>query len=314
MYEVQGENPPVDCWTAILKYRRFCALAEFVTLTVVIPRFGDYTQPISSLHTMAEQPVERQQPRDVKLPTFWPSRAAAWFQLAESRFRLKGIDDTQAKYDHLLSSLGDDVITDVLDVIERAGRDDDPYEFLKERLLETHSLSNFEKLDLLFKCEPLGSRKPSQLLASMLQFCPEGTEDGVYFHYLFLQRLPATLRAMLGDVEEGDPRALAARADRLLALNPAQNFAVASVAVPSAEDGDIVASVASNRGQQSRRRGGGNSARGNNRPAAPAGGGGGNKKVTPVNLAQQSSGLCYYHWTYGEKASSCKEPCSWQGN
>jgi len=36
--------------------------------------------------------------------------------------------------------------------------------------------------------------------------------------------------------------------------------------------------------------------------------------TSPAALAQDSAGLCYYHWTYGEKASRCRKPCSWQGN
>jgi hypothetical protein len=36
---------------------------------------------------------------------------------------------------------------------------------LKARLLEAHMLQDQEKLDILFKTEPLGDCKPSQLLA-----------------------------------------------------------------------------------------------------------------------------------------------------
>ncbi len=36
--------------------------------------------------------------------------------------------------------------------------------------------------------------------------------------------------------------------------------------------------------------------------------------TSPAALAQDSAGLCFYHWTYGEKASRCRKPCSWQGN
>ena len=31
-------------------------------------------------------------------------------------------------------------------------------------------------------------------------------------------------------------------------------------------------------------------------------------------LARQSVGLCYYNWTFGDKAHSCESPCTWQGN
>ena len=76
-------------------------------------------------------------------------------------------------------------------------------------------LSDKEKMDALFQLGPLGDRKPSQLLASMLSVCPSGMELQPVFQYLFLQWLPQTLRALLGEQECGDIRALAALVDRL---------------------------------------------------------------------------------------------------
>jgi hypothetical protein len=51
-----------------------------------------------------------------------------------------------------------------------------PYEVLKLRLLEAHVLSDQEKMGALFQLGPLGDRKPSQLLASMLSVCPSEME------------------------------------------------------------------------------------------------------------------------------------------
>ncbi len=64
-------------------------------------------------------------------------------------------------------------------------------------------------MDALFQLGPLGDRKPSQLLTSMLSVCPSGMELQPVFQYLFLQRLPQTLRTLLGEQECGDIRALA---------------------------------------------------------------------------------------------------------
>lgn len=278
-------------------------------------------QPVASGSGTAQGFPSGQQAmsREVKLPAYWPSRPAAWFQLAESRFRLKNVTDPQLKYDYLLSSLSDEVIGDVLDVLEEAAGVPDPYEHLKERMLETHVLSNFEKLELLFKTEPMGGRKPSQLLAAMLQYCPPGEEKGLFFHFMFLQRLPVALRAMLGDVEHGDPRALAAKADRLLSLNPIQSTIAAAVE-PVCEE-TTVAAVSFPRGGRGRGlrgnplRGRGSGA---SRGAAGAGGvsngGGGKQLVSPHALAKDSAGLCFYHWNFGDNASKCRPPCSWQGN
>jgi hypothetical protein len=70
----------------------------------------------------------------------------------------------------LLAALPEEVLAQVMDVIEDLP-EDTPYTTLKERLLETHNLSNFKKLEQLFKSGQLGARKPSQLLNSMLEYC-----------------------------------------------------------------------------------------------------------------------------------------------
>ena len=43
-----------------------------------------------------------------------------------------------------------------------------PYNRLKEALLASHQLTDFQRVELLLAVEPLSSRKPSELLADML--------------------------------------------------------------------------------------------------------------------------------------------------
>jgi hypothetical protein len=142
---------------------------------------------------MADEEQPQHHGRDVRLPTLWKATPEAWFVYAESKFRLKHVDTEQEQSDHLLAALPEEVLAQVMDVIEDLP-EDTPYTTLKDRLLETHTLSNFEKLEQLFKSGQLGARKPSQLLNSMLEYCPQGEERGVFFHFMFLQRLPQSLR------------------------------------------------------------------------------------------------------------------------
>jgi hypothetical protein len=53
----------------------------------------------------------------------------------------------------------------------------------------------------------------------MLEYCPVGMEKHLSFHYFFMQRLPQALRTQLGEVQPGDPRALAARANKLWSVH-----------------------------------------------------------------------------------------------
>ena len=174
------------------------------------------------------------QPREIKLPVFWKHRPAAWFTFIESRFRLRNIMDEASRLDHVLSALPEDMVGQILDLVEAAPAAT-PYTFLKERILETHQLSDYEKFDLLVKTEPMGARKPSQLLASMMEFCPAGMEQTLAFHYFFTQRMPQALRTQLGETEPGNPRALAARADRLWTIHaPLSSIAAIASTDPGA--------------------------------------------------------------------------------
>ncbi len=266
---------------------------------------------------LPEDEVPAQQPsRDIKLPVFWPSRPKAWFTYIESRFRLRHISDEQVQFDHVLSALPEDMVGQILDLVE-AAPEATPYTFLKTRILETHQLSDYEKFDMLVKMEPMGNRKPSQLLAAMMEFCPTGMERTLPFYYYFTQRLPAALRTQLGEVEHGDPRALAARADRLWTMHSPGSSAVAAFesAAPA-----ISAMRGSARGHGGRGRGGSQRGRGNQRPApvAPPALSGASTAAasapadpTPSALARLSSGLCFFHWNFADKAQKCEAPCSW---
>jgi hypothetical protein len=116
-----------------------------------------------------------------------------------------------------------------------------------------------------------------------------------------------------------DIRAMAAKADKLWSLhNHQEHGVVASVdpVVPSSQPPATIAAVkpgppargGRSGGQRGRGRGGAGSAP---KPAAattPS------AVVTPDSMARASSGLCYFHWRFGDGATRCEGVCSWQGN
>jgi hypothetical protein len=258
-------------------------------------------------------PQQPQQFYNMRLPSFWVDKPASWFVLAESRFRLHGVADEQRRFDLLLSSLSKESLSMVMDVIERPDLLQ-PYTTLRDRLLAAHQLSDYQRIARLHKMEPLGARKPSELLAAMLVLCPRGHEDSIFFVHLFLERLPAELRVLLGEDDHQDPRALAEKADRLWAMH-GQRFGMLAALEPS--EPPVVAAV-SGRGRDNRRGRGG---RGRNGGGGQSGHGGGGSAAAqgasasaatnPVDLARIQSGLCFYHWSFGEKANRCTAPCAW---
>jgi len=172
-------------------------------------------------------PLPLQQPRDVKLPPFWTMRPRTWFICVEGRFRICGIIDEQARFDHVMTAIPPEMVSQVLDLI-KAAPEDNPYTYFKHQLLTTKQLSNYEKFNHLVKMEPMGSRKPSQLFHDMLEVCPLGMELTLPFHYFFIQQLLPSLRNQLGETKPGDPRSLALCADQLWVIHAASSSTIAA--------------------------------------------------------------------------------------
>jgi hypothetical protein len=71
--------------------------------------------------------------------------------------------------------------------------DDEPYTVLKEDLLQQHTLTKYQRIERLLAVGLLGSCRPSQLLAEMMELCPDNEVASCFFVFFFLQRLPAWL-------------------------------------------------------------------------------------------------------------------------
>jgi hypothetical protein len=125
----------------------------------------------------------------IKLPPFWPEDTASWFRLAEGQFALCNVADPVTRYYHVLAALSVDSVRLVRHVLH----DDtgpESYERLRASLLASHSLSNYQKMERMMRLPPLGDRKPSVMLAEMLEYCPAGESTTTVFAFLYLQRLP----------------------------------------------------------------------------------------------------------------------------
>ncbi len=119
----------------------------------------------------------------------------------------------------------------------------------------------------------------------------------------------------LGDDLDLDLRNISERADRLWSIHAhdmASSVATVATAEPADEEsgqiGEPVATIAPfHRKKQQFQHPGrcGNGAKGSS-AAAPA---------AVIGKAERlASGLCRFHWKFGEEACICTKPCSWQGN
>jgi hypothetical protein len=244
----------------------------------------------------------------VKLPGFWTEDPVSWFRLAEGQFALRNVTDPVARYYHVLASLSQDAVRLVRHVLHE---DTGPLSYDNLRTsLASHSLSNYQKMERMMRLPPLGDRKPSVMLAEMLEFCPAGESSTAVFAYLFLQRLPREIRVLLSEDDPADMRAIADKADRLIAMHVPQGHDACATVSLEDDDGDLVAAMGSEKrrkkflvskrqGQQqqaSAERQGGSSRRGADRAASPR------------------TSMCYYHAKFGERAKYCQEGCLWPEN
>ncbi len=142
-----------------------------------------------------------------------------------------------------------------------------------------------------------------------METCPRGEEKTNLFACIFLQRLPREIRVLLARVDHKDPKELARQADELWALHDTSGGGGIAAVQQDCVEGDFVAAVRAG----DRQRGGGGSrgrgrGRGGGRPASSV------EEPEASKEARLAAGLCIKHWRYGELASSCTAPCSWQGN
>lgn len=246
----------------------------------------------------------------VKLPQFWTDAPVAWFAAAEAQFLLRRITSQIDRFCLVAAALDKDTMKKVVHLVT-SPHPDTPFTALKEALLASHHLTDFQRVELLLAMDALGGRKPSELLADMLALCPAGQENNIFFVGLFLQRMPREIRILLSHEDHTDLRALATRADRLIVYGGKHDHVV--TAAVDVEQEETVAAVRM-RGNKPQR--GGKFSRPPPVPPRPqqSSASGQPTSTPPVRLAQQSTGLCYYHWTYGEKAKDCKHPCTWTGN
>jgi len=139
-----------------------------------------------------------------KLQPFWADAAVAWFAAAEVQFTLRRVVSQQDRFCLVAAALDKDTLKKVIHLVTTP-HPLTPYTALKEALLVSHQLTDFQRVELLLAMPPLGSCKPSVMLADMLELCPEGHEDNIFFDGLFLQRLlarscapPAVSRSLAG--------------------------------------------------------------------------------------------------------------------
>jgi len=262
------------------------------------PPPADWLAPV-----MAPMAAPRPTP-NVVLPPFKVKRPAAWFVQCEDLFRMRGVTDQRDQFALCYNALGDEQQEQVDDIAEMRPRPPDAFNRMRDRLVASHSLDAYQRLEQLLALPALGGQRPSALLAQMRQLCPPREEDTLFFRAAFLQRLPAPIRLALAEDKYSPVSALAARADTLIAHHNYGGVAAVSQPAPDEPAPDMAAAVADRRQRdaQSKKKKGGKA------PLSGRGSAASGKEDPWVLL-----GICKRHYDYGKECFKCADPssCRW---
>ena len=264
----------------------------------------------------------------IKLPPYWPSDPHIWFAQVEAQFATKRITKPQTKFAYVVSALQPEVAQEVRDIL-LAPQDENSYDKLKHELIKRTSASEQRRLQLLLSEEELGDRKPSQLLRRMQQLLGERQIEATILKQLFLQRLPTNVQLILAAAGASLSHAqLAEIADRIMEIPISAIQPV--LPTPTSDIADLKAEIARLNQQvqklqvQTRER---TRSRSRNRYSPYAGNesqpsehrsSSRNRADSSGTAAPIDPTLCWYHFTFGAKATRCKPGCTWtspdQGN
>ena len=232
--------------------------------------------------------------RLVKLPEFWSSSPDVWFVRAEGEFSLKSVVSEQMRHSYLVGALTEEHALMVQDALLSPDLVS-PYSCLKEVLLETFRPSDFQRAQQLIEMRASPSERPSKLLNRMLSLLPRDVsteKPGWLFEAHFLRRLPADIAAHLVGVDYASVRAMAKRADELFDARPSSS----SLVVAAVGGGMAVP--------------GGELHMGPSPSSAPSAASAADGECFAVS--NRDKPFCWYHASFGEKATRCRSPCAWK--
>ena len=128
----------------------------------------------------------------VKLPAFWPDKPEAWFVQAEANFRARRITSQMTKFNLVVVALDTDTIVGVLDLLEKPP-EDDSYDQLKARLVQSFKISKVDKIKRVLEFPPLADENPIRLADKIMALRREASGED-FAKAVFLLKLPDAVR------------------------------------------------------------------------------------------------------------------------
>ncbi len=219
------------------------------------------------------------------LPMLIRDRPLDWFALIEFQLTARKITKPIDKFSAIVNSLPVDVQANLADVFRKINELPDPFKTVKDRLCQSFERSPFDLCSEIIDHPPLGADKPSVLLDKMIILLPPDESQGHLFQTHFLRRLPTNIRQHLSHKTFASTREMAAFADTIFDMEKSNSISAAATPLT----------------------------RSRSRSPSPAPR---RRSATPWRRPRQpyveGNDLCYYHYTFGPKATKCQQPCKFK--
>ena len=232
----------------------------------------------------------------IKVPPFWKKNVKVWFLQVESQFITSNITCEKTKYHYVLGSLDSEIAETISDFISQP-LTRQPYQDLKNKLINEYSESEQRKIKKLLTELELGDKKPSVLLRQMRELAGTSVQDD-FLKSMFLQRLPVNIRTVLASSSD-NLNSLATMADKIIEINGAPTFVSnidktasdnASVRLTNLETQIAQLTTSIERLTHNRKFD--------------------RSRSRSRSRSSQANQLCWFHKNFKEKAKKCSAPCN----
>lgn len=249
-----------------------------------------------------------------RIPPFWTNSPETWFVQAEAQFELSKIHREERKYAYLVSSLPQEVIQRVLDVIQNPPNPNDRYKTLKAVLLQRFSLSEEGKITNLLYHEEIGDRSPSEFYHRLLLLAGNDDSAKTLAIKLWKDRLPSPIDIAVIPLMAQGPTVFLDTADKIWERTRSKvNTVTTNPFRQEQSDSHYVEpwkkEIESLKACIEKLSANFNSKRGRSKSRNRS-----HSRSRDSERTKSSEKLCWYHKKFGDKARKCVKPCSFDNN
>lgn len=241
-----------------------------------------------------------------RIPPFWKINPALWFRQIESQFITSGITSDLTKYHTVVGVMESDVLSAVSDIVLTPPAIN-PYNTIKERLIERFADSEHKKLKNLLHDLSLGDQKPSDLLRKMRELSSGLVGDDL-LKKLWLQRLPQHIQAILSTSEE-NLTIQATMADKISEVTESSSIQIISehvsqdpLSLLNNKLTNFINQIENKVDYLSNEINQLSNSRGRSKFR--------NRSSSRNRSFSTDSSFCWYHNRFGSKATKCDKPCN----